>query len=93
MTSPTKIFSLFLFVLSLNSCDNSTGVDKWKINPIIVLIKYSYEGIIGGNYKINVWNNDNIYSATAYVRHIKINTDFKVVGDSRYKVKLSESVK
>ncbi len=73
-------FSLLAF--SINSCENSVEPDDWKMNPNIVLIKYSYEGIIGGNYKINIWNNNNIYSATGYVRHIKINTDFKVIEDS-----------
>jgi hypothetical protein len=81
-THKERILFFFLLAFSINSCENSVEPDDWKMNPNIVLIKLSYEGIIGGNYKINVWNNDNIYSATGYVRHIKINTDFKVVGDS-----------
>ncbi len=80
--SKPQIFFLFIFIFSLYSCENSTEPDELEINPNIVLIKYSYEGIIGGNYMINVWNNDDIYSATGYVRHIKINADFKVIEDS-----------
>lgn len=73
---------LFISMIFFSNCENGTAPDSWQMNPNIVLIKNSYEGIIGGNYMINVWNNDNIYSATGYLRHIKINTDFKVVGDS-----------
>lgn len=77
-----KLFFISIIILFFTSCENSTEPDGWKINPNIVLIKYCCDGIIGGNYKINIWSEDNIYSATGYVRNIKIDTDFKVVVDS-----------
>jgi hypothetical protein len=72
----------FILLLQVSCKDNGYNPDVWQINPNIVLIKYSHDGIIGGNYMVNVWNNNNIYSATGYVRSIKINSDLKVIEDS-----------
>lgn len=77
-----KNLLLSICFLIMVGCDHNVVPDNPEINPNIVLIKSCCGGITDGNYLINVWFEDKIYSSTGYLRHITMDAQFHIVSDT-----------